>query len=80
MIPAITSILAKIMILTDEILGFFVTVQTNADPDNCAINYMTGSLTVCGQNFVDYLDQLIYSLVQLGANVLPALGVLVPTG
>ena len=75
--PAITSIIAKVMILTDEILEFFVTVQTNADPTNCGINYMTGGLTACGQNFVDLVDQLVYSLVQLGANVLPALGVFV---
>jgi len=75
--PAITSIIAKVMFLTDAILEFFVTVQTNADPSNCGINYMTGSLTACGQSFVDMLDELIYSLVQLGANVLPALGVIV---
>jgi hypothetical protein len=78
--PAITSIVAKIMILVDAVLDKFVTVSTAPVPtalSNCTINAISGALTPCGVEIVDALEDLVYFLVKLGADMLPALGPIV---
>jgi len=72
--PAITSIVAKIMILVDALLSNFVTVASVDSGSNCTINIIAGNLTPCGVEFVDALEDLVYYAVALGAQFLPALG------
>ena len=75
--PALASITAKLLILVDAVLGKFVTVTTEVSGANCAINQVSGGLTDCGQAIVNNLETLIYALVKLGSDMLPALGPIV---
>ena len=75
---AIISITAKLMVIVDKVLGAFVmqpiAVFSNQE-DMCNIPAISANLTPCGQALVDQLTTLIYYLVQMGGQLLPALGV-----
>ena len=74
---AIVSITAKLMLIVDAVLGQFATVSMTAlNADYCNINQVSGSLTNCGQALVDSLVSMVYFAVQLGGQLLPALGVM----
>ena len=74
---AIVSIVAKVMLITDALLEKFVTVgwaYTDLGEAYCNIGAINGELTACGSALVDQLVTLIYYAVQLGGQLLPALG------
>jgi hypothetical protein len=50
--PAIASIVAKLMILVDAFLENFATVSTYQSASNCTINAISGGLTPCGQETI----------------------------
>lgn len=78
--PVITSVVAKVMIFVDAILGKFVTVSTAAVPtsqSNCLVNYISGGLTPCGVELIDELETLIFYLLKVGGDLFPALGPIV---
>ena len=78
--PAITSIVAKIMIFVDALLEKFVTVSTAEVPSsqsNCLVNFISGGMTDCGTELINELETLIFYLLKVGGDLLPALGPLV---
>ena len=73
---ALVSITAKVMVIVDALLGWFVTTPEMVIGGACNIPAINADLTGCGALLVDQLAVLIYYLVQLGGQFLPALGVI----
>ena len=71
---ALVSITAKLMLIVDAVLEKFATVTMYEAVGNCDISAVNGELTACGQALVDELVTLIFYVVQLGGQLLPALG------
>jgi hypothetical protein len=69
----IVAIIAKVMVLCDAVLDKFVTVSAFWAAGDCNIVAINAGLTGCGTALVDQLTALIYYLVQLGGQLLPAL-------
>ncbi len=75
--PALAEIVAGAMEIVRQLMQEFVTVdKTTLSADNCGIVQYNALLTGCGDSLVDQLAQLVYSGVQLGAELLGALMVI----
>lgn len=75
---ALISITAKLMLIVDKVLGAFVNTPEMWIPNSdtvCNIPAINATMTDCGTALVDQLTTLIYYVVQLGGQLLPALGV-----
>ena len=72
--PAIQGIVAKLMVIIDEILTVFVTATTSATSVGCNITVVNADLTACGIALVDGLASLLYQLTLIGEYIFAALG------
>ena len=79
---AIGRIIAGLVILTDKILAGFVTITLNGGAggfDNasttCGLGAYSGQLTNCGAFLVSNLQYMVAAGANLGAAILPALGI-----
>lgn len=79
----LADLIARVLVLADAFLGFFVTVNAtggadllSADWNNCAgasqITAYSGSLTACGSTIISAVLNLIPTLLALVQGVLPA--------
>jgi len=65
------------MVIVDALLSWFVSAPQMAPAaGDCNIPAINAALTDCGSALVDQLAILIFYLVQLGGQFLPALGVI----
>lgn len=72
--PAIISIVAKLMVITDEILGYFATAVPMTAAGACNIAGINAELNGCGEALVAELAKLIYFAANLGGQFFAALG------
>ena len=70
--PALPSILAKIMAITDAVLGVFVTVDSYTI-GACNLTRYTANVTDCGTAMIDSLANMLFNLAEIVNQVLGAL-------
>ena len=74
MTTLVASITAKTNIITDALLSFFVTVSTHESTSGCGSNVISGSLTGCGEQYVDIMAQrILFHLLSVVSNLVPVL-------
>lgn len=60
-VPALGSIIAKIMVLLDKALGVFATVEMEPISEGCSIMRYAANITTEGEALADNLAQLLFS-------------------
>ena len=74
-VNALASVVAKVLALVDQVLEEFVTVASvEPTSSNCGINAIVYTIQPCGVSLIDGLATVIFALVKLGNDFLPALG------
>ena len=70
--PALPSIIAKIMAITDAVLGVFVTVDSTT-AGACNLTQYAANVTACGDEMVTSLANMLFNLAEIGNQILGAL-------
>jgi hypothetical protein len=70
--PALPSIIAKILALTDSVLGVFVTVDATT-MGACNLTRYSANMTACGDEMVDSIANMLFNLAEIGNQILGAL-------
>lgn len=78
-VSLLQSIIAKILVLTDDALSMFATtsggsVQQIANTQGCGIGIMAANVTPCGTTLIQSIDALIVQGVGLLSGMVTALG------
>lgn len=60
-VPALGSVIAKIIVLLDKALGVFATVEMEPISEGCSIMRYTANVTTEGEALADTLAQLLLS-------------------
>jgi len=72
-IPALPSIIAKILVILDQALGAFATVSERPISDACGITGYYVNVTPTGDALVTNISQLLYSFYEYLSNYFAAL-------
>lgn len=70
----IVGIVAKLITLVDSVLSVFVTASWTTAGGACNVQGVNTTITDCGAAIVTYLTQLVYFGLQVGGQMMPALG------
>ena len=62
-VPALASVIAKIMVLIDKALGVFATVEMEPISEGCSITRYAVNITPEGEVLADNLAQLLFSYI-----------------
>ena len=75
--PALPAITAKILVIVEKVLDCFVNVgYTDYGAEECCEFWVwSGNTTLCGDQLVTQLSQLVSALAGLGGAFITALGV-----
>jgi hypothetical protein len=73
-IPALPSIVAKILVMFDQTLGIFASVTETASFGACNITVYNVQVNQCGKALIDTLGDLIFYGTQLFGQMLKAMG------
>jgi hypothetical protein len=73
--PIITSVIAKGLVILDELLGYFATVSVHDTQNICGRCWviLDAELTSCGEAFVQDLVRLITGLIYFGLSLIEGL-------
>jgi hypothetical protein len=72
--PALIAIIAKLMAIVNAVLDVFCSATWTAAGGACNVQGIVTNITPCGEAIVTYATQLVYFVMQLGGQLLPALG------
>jgi len=72
-IPALPSIIAKLLAMVDQTLGLFASVSETAPFGACNITVYNVQMNDCGDALVDTLGDLIYYGLQLLGHLVKAM-------
>jgi hypothetical protein len=71
-IPALPSLLAKLLVLLDQTMGLFASVTETAASGACNITVYNATINECGQALIDTLGDLIFHGAQLLSQLIKA--------
>lgn len=73
-VPIISALTAKILMIVEGVLDYFVTVTPAASADQCSpILGLSVSLTACGEEFVDTVAVVVNGVVEFVGPLLAGL-------
>jgi hypothetical protein len=73
-VPIIAALTAKILVIVEGVLDYFVTIETASSVDHCGGSYgLSGTLTECGTEFVDTVAMVVNGVVEFIAPILGGL-------
>ncbi len=71
----ITNVTASLLVLLDEILGIFATVEMTNAQAACGIGPVNATLTACGLTFMDALVDFTFAITKFTSSALLGLNV-----
>ena len=71
-LPALPSLLAKLLVLLDQTMGLFASVTETAASGACNITVYNVQINECGQALIDTLGDLIFHGAQLLSQLIKA--------
>jgi hypothetical protein len=72
-VPALPDLIAKVLAITARIFDVYATVEEVPASGSCGLTQYAVNITDCGGDLANSLAQLIYSLTQMGAQLISAL-------
>ena len=71
--PALPSIIAKTLVMLDQILEVFASVELTAAAGACNLTTYNVTISDCGNALIDDIAQLLYYLTELGGHMIGSL-------